>query len=138
MNLCTKNTHSSSILKGLWDQLGALKWIKKNIAAFGGNPNRITIFGESAGGWSVSYQLASHQSKNHFNAAIIQSGSLDLSGMVKFDQTKAIPEVHQGFIENIGCQINGVKMTDTVKCVEEKSVEEVMDKSHMFDECNSK
>ena len=68
-------------MKGLWDQLGALKWIKKNIAAFGGNPNRITIFGESAGGWSVSYQLASHQSKNHFNAAIIQSGSLELEGV---------------------------------------------------------
>ena len=58
--------------------------------------------------------------------------------MNKFDRTKAIPEVHQDFIENIGCQITDVKMTDTVKCVQEKSVKEVMDKCHMFDECNSK
>ena len=51
--------------KGLWDQLGGLQWIKSNIGAFGGNPNKVTIFGESAGGWSISYHLASQQSKAH-------------------------------------------------------------------------
>ena len=60
---------------GLWDQLGALKWVKKNIGAFGGNPNKVTIFGESGGGWATSFHLASHASKDYFHSAIVQSGS---------------------------------------------------------------
>lgn len=59
---------------GLLDQIEALKWIKKNIAAFGGDSNRITIFGESAGAIAVSMLCASPLAKGLFNAAISQSG----------------------------------------------------------------
>ena len=58
------------------DHVCALQWIKKNIANFGGNPDNITIFGESAGGWSVSALLVSPLSKGLFNRAIIESGGL--------------------------------------------------------------
>lgn len=60
---------------GLKDQIEALKWIKKNIAAFGGDPDNITLFGESAGATSASILLLSEASNGLFNRVIIQSGS---------------------------------------------------------------
>ncbi|XP_070500358.1 esterase B1-like [Chironomus tepperi] len=60
---------------GLKDQIFALKWIKRNIANFGGDPNNITIFGESAGGASVHMLSISEQSKGLYQRAIAMSGT---------------------------------------------------------------
>ncbi|KAJ8977382.1 hypothetical protein NQ317_001983 [Molorchus minor] len=60
---------------GLKDQNLALKWVQENIHLFGGDPDKVTIFGQSAGAASVTYQILSPQSKGLFRAAIAQSGS---------------------------------------------------------------
>ncbi|XP_023235259.1 acetylcholinesterase-like [Centruroides sculpturatus] len=60
----------------LLDQLLALKWIKHNIRAFGGNSKDITLFGQDAGAWSIGYHLLSPLSRGHFKRAIMQSGSI--------------------------------------------------------------
>ena len=60
---------------GMYDQLEAIKWVKNNIAKFGGNPNNITLMGESAGACSVSLHLLSPLSRNLFSQAIMQSAS---------------------------------------------------------------
>jgi para-nitrobenzyl esterase len=72
--LSAENPNKVSGNYGLLDMITGLKWIQKNIAAFGGDPKKVTIFGESAGGIAVSMLCASPLAKGLFHGAISQSG----------------------------------------------------------------
>jgi para-nitrobenzyl esterase len=74
--LTKESPHHASGNYGLLDQQAAVQWVRANIAAFGGDPQHITIAGESAGSWSVSAQLAAPATKDLLKGAIAESGSL--------------------------------------------------------------
>ena len=71
------NENTFSVNNGLLDQVAALQWVQDNIADYGGDPDNVTIFGESAGGMSVGALLGTPKAKGLFHKAIIQSGSAD-------------------------------------------------------------
>ena len=91
---------------GTMDQIASLKWVKKNIQAFGGDPNNVTIFGQSAGGRSVTWLMVSDAAKGLFHRAIAQSAQQSpLRGMTgkRFGLT---PEVDIGakYMSSLGAK----------------------------------
>ncbi|XP_046639318.1 venom carboxylesterase-6-like isoform X1 [Daphnia pulicaria] len=84
---------------GLLDQTLAIKWVKDHIANFGGNPDSITIFGESAGGASVQFQVLSPHSKGLFHRAISQSGAPGCPWAIQ----KSVGEYTRLLAEDLNC-----------------------------------
>ena len=104
---------------GLWDQHLAIKWVHDNIESFGGDPQRITIFGESAGGTSVIYQSLYEGNKGLFHRAIAQSGSITPYWAI----SKRSKEDALRFGKLMGCET--IDTGQLVDCIRNKAPESV-------------
>jgi para-nitrobenzyl esterase len=93
------------------DQQAALKWVRRNIRAFGGNPENVTIFGESAGGYSTLVNLVSPTASGLFHRAIVESGAYELTQITRAQgETSGI-----AFANAVGC--NQPNSADVLTCL---------------------
>lgn len=107
---------------GLLDQRAGIAWVKRNIAAFGGDPENITVFGQSAGGRSTWMQVVSPMNRGLFRRAIVQSGALD-AGIARYPDLPAAEAAGEAFLSRLGVHTIAEARALPARAVLEKALE---------------
>ncbi|CAN7978575.1 unnamed protein product [Ixodes persulcatus] len=119
---------------GLYDQALAIRWVKDNIKSFGGDPNQITLMGQSAGSISIGLHLLSPRSRGLFHRAIMQSGS-PFTRVVLSDDEKA-RSVARKLANALGCETENQTLKTTpetvILCLRSKNASEIIDATEGF------
>ncbi|XP_034475720.1 venom carboxylesterase-6 [Drosophila innubila] len=111
---------------GLKDQLQVLRWVRDNIAAFGGDPHSVTVFGESAGGASVTYHMLSEQSRGLFHRGIAQSGTYYNPWAQPAHKGVAAQRAEK-LTQLLHCSEAGEDWAAKLKCLRGKSAEKIVE-----------
>lgn len=106
--------------QGIQDQMQALRWVRDNIASFGGDPDNVTIFGESAGAMSVCTLLTAPAAEGLFHKAIMQSGACTGVSYLERGYANAVT-----FAEQVGCERSTSE--EELACMRGRPVDELMD-----------
>lgn len=118
----SEDPHGSTGNYGMLDQLAAIQWVHDNIAQFGGDPQNVTLFGESAGGISVCGHLASPLSAGLFHKAIMESGPCS-GGGIKLSSAESFGK---SFAARTALGCNSPVASAVVSCMRGKSTDEIM------------
>uniref|UniRef100_A0A8C5MYQ1 Carboxylic ester hydrolase n=1 Tax=Leptobrachium leishanense TaxID=445787 RepID=A0A8C5MYQ1_9ANUR len=120
LGFMSDGTKEASGNYGFLDQVAALHYVQENIKDFGGDPHCVTIFGESAGGVSVSALVLSPLAKGLFHRAIAESGTAVLPGLMSSSQEQITASV------NVISNISGCDPASLIACLKEKTEEELL------------